>query len=72
MASRRQFAGHCKRRKGSIVSSLITWPPTQGKRTSGGPTKTYVDQLQADTGYTTGERKLYGEQEIIMSHHWNP
>ena len=52
---RLRFAGHCKRRKGSVVSNLITWQPTQRKRTAGRPTKTYVDQLQADTGYTTGE-----------------
>ena len=52
---RLRFAGHCKRRKGSVVSNLITWQPTQGKRTAGRPTKTYVDQLQADTGYTNGE-----------------
>ena len=52
---RLQFAGHCKRRKGSVVSNLITWQPTHGKRAAGRPTKTYVDQLQADTGYTTGE-----------------
>ena len=52
---RLRFAGHCKRRIGSVVSNLITWQPTQGKRRAGRPTKTYVDQLQADTGYTTGE-----------------
>ena len=52
---RLQFAGHCKRSKGSVVSDLITWRPTQGKRRAGRPTKSYVDQLQEDTGYTTRE-----------------
>ena len=49
------FAGHCKRAKGSPVSKLVTWQPTQGKRTRGRPMKTYVDLLQDDTGYQTKE-----------------
>ena len=52
---RLRFAGHCKRRKGGVVSNLITWQPTQGKRTAGRPTKTFVDQLQLNIGYTTLE-----------------
>ena len=44
-----------KEERGALYQNLITWQPTQGKRTAGRPTKMYVDQLQADTGYTTGE-----------------
>ena len=33
----------------------LSLTPTQWKRTAGRPTKRYVDQLQADTGYTIGE-----------------
>ena len=28
---RLQFAGHCKRSDGKIVSELVTWRPTQGR-----------------------------------------
>ena len=37
---RLQFAGHCKRAKGRAVSDLVTWRPTQGKRSRGRPFKT--------------------------------
>ena len=44
---RLRFVRHCKRRKGSVVSNLITWQPTQGKRAAGRPTKTNYKQAQA-------------------------
>ena len=50
-----RFAGHCKRAKECPVSKLVTWQPTQGRRTQGRPMKTYVDLLQDDTGYQTNE-----------------
>ena len=52
---RLQFAGHCKRAKGRAVSDLVTWRPTQGKRSRGRPFKTFVDLLQDDTGLTLSE-----------------
>ena len=52
---RLQFAGHCKRSEGKIVSDLVTWRPTQGRRSVGRPTKTFVDLLHQDTGFTTHE-----------------
>ena len=52
---RLQFAGHCKRHAERIVAKLVTWRPTHGHRLPGRPTKTYVDLLQDDTGYTTAE-----------------
>jgi hypothetical protein len=56
ISSRRlQYAGHCKRAKGRIVSDLVTWRPTQGRRAKGRPKKTFVDLLQDDTGYTLSE-----------------
>ena len=53
---RLSFAGHCKRAEGrSIVSKLVTWQPTQGRRNKGRPKLTYVDLLQEDTGYEVSE-----------------
>ena len=52
---RLQFAGHCKRSEGKVVSELVTWRPTQGKRSAGRPTTTFVDLLHQDTGFTTRE-----------------
>ena len=52
---RLQFAGHCKRSEGKIISELVTWRPTQGRRSAGRPTKTYVDLLHQDTGFTSHE-----------------
>ena len=55
-ARRLSFAGHCKRAEGrSIVSKLVTWQPTQGRRNKGRPKLTYVDLLQEDTGYEVSE-----------------
>ena len=52
---RLKFAGHCKRSEGKIVSELVTWRPTQGRRSAGRPTKTFVDLLHQDKGFTTHE-----------------
>ena len=52
---RLQFAGHCMRSEGKIISELVTWRPTQGRRSAGRPTKTFVDLLHQDTGLTTHE-----------------
>ena len=52
---RLQFASHCKRSEDKIVSELVTWRPTQGRRSAGRPTKTFVDLLHQDTGFTTHE-----------------
>ena len=56
ITSRRlQFAGHCKRAEGTVVSNLVTWQPTHGKRSQGRPKKNYVELLQEDTGYSIQE-----------------
>ena len=52
---RLQFASHCKRSEGKIISELVTWRPTQGRRSAGWPTKTFVDLLHQDTGFTSHE-----------------
>ena len=49
---RLHFAGHCMRSKGRIISELVTWRRTQGRRSAGRPTKTFVDLLHQDTGFT--------------------
>ena len=50
-------AGHCKRSEGKVVSDLVTWHPTQGRRSSAGcPTETYViGLLHEDMGFNTNE-----------------
>ena len=37
---------HCKRSEGKIISELVTWRPTQGRRSAEWPTKTFVDLLR--------------------------
>ena len=52
---RLQFAGHCVRSSGQVVSDLVLWKPTHGKRSAGRPNKTYVDILCQDTSLTPDE-----------------
>ena len=42
---RLQFAGHCLRSSGQVVSDLVLWKPVHGKRGAGRPIMTYVDLL---------------------------
>ncbi|XP_072044651.1 uncharacterized protein [Amphiura filiformis] len=52
---RLQFAGHCLRSTGQVVSDLVLWKPSHGKRSVGRPSKTYVDLLCEDTGQEPNE-----------------
>ena len=54
---RLQFAGHCVRSSGQVVSDLVLWKPIHGKRSVGRPIMTYVDLLYQDTGQTPAEIK---------------
>ena len=47
---RLRFSGHCHRNKKEIVHELILWEPKHGKRSVGGQKRTYIDQLEQDTG----------------------
>ena len=46
-----RFAGHCWRSKEELAGDVLLWTPMHGRRTSGSPKKTYIDQLiMDDTG----------------------
>ena len=47
---RLRFCGHCYRSKDEVVHQLILWEPKHGNRSVGGQQRTYVDQLESDTG----------------------
>ena len=47
---RLRFSGHCFRSKQEVVHQLILWEPKHGRRSVGGQLRTYVDQLESDTG----------------------
>ena len=47
---RLRFIGHSWRSKDEVVHKLLLWDPKHGKRTSGRPKFTYIDQLVQDTG----------------------
>ena len=47
---RMRFAGHCWRHKEEIASDTLLWQPTYRHTAVGRPAKTYVDQLQEDSG----------------------
>ena len=48
---RLRFAGHCWRSKTELVSDLLLWTPKHGKSNRGRPFKTFVKQLEDDSGY---------------------
>ncbi len=62
---RLQFAGHCLRSSGQVVSDLVLWTPMHGKRSVGRPTRTYVDLLCQDTGQTPAELKTCMEDRRV-------
>ena len=43
------FSGHCWRSKSEIISQMLFWELSRGKRTRGRPAMTYIDQLEKDT-----------------------
>ena len=47
---RLRFAGHCFRSKCELVSDILLWEPSHGKRSVGAQARTYTKQLQDDTG----------------------
>ena len=62
---RLQFAGHCLRSSGQVVSDLVLWKPVHGKRGAGRPIMTYVDLLCQDTGQTPAEIKTCMENRCV-------
>ena len=45
---RLQNAGHSWRRKEEVISKVLLWEPSHGKRNRGHPERTYVQQLEED------------------------
>ena len=54
---RTQYAGHCWRSKGELVSDLLLWTPKHGHTRVGRPCRTYIEQLLQDTGWKVEELK---------------
>ena len=48
--NRLRLSGHCWRNKEEVVSDLILWQPSHGRRKRGRPAKTFIDQIMNDTG----------------------
>ena len=47
---RMKLAGHLERQEDLIAHKLVLWESTQGHRSRGRATSTYVDVLRMDTG----------------------
>ena len=48
---RLRFAGHCWRSKKEIIREVLFWKPEHGRRGRGRPARSYIEQLEADTGH---------------------
>ena len=49
-------AGHCWRRRGEFISDLLQWTPSHERANAGRPTRTHIQQLSVDTGYSLEDR----------------
>ena len=47
---RTRHAVHCLRSRDELISNIILWTPSLGRKKAGRPARTYVEQLCADTG----------------------
>ena len=47
-----RLAGHCWRSKEELISDVFLWIPLHGRASVGWPTRTYLQQLCTDTGYS--------------------
>ena len=47
-----RHAGHCWRSKDELISDILLWTPTHRQAKAGRPTRTYIQQLCADIGYS--------------------
>ena len=45
-----KHAGHCWRSKDELISDILKWTSSHGRVKAGQPTRTYIQQLCADTG----------------------
>ena len=70
---RLKFAGHCVRSEAEVVSKVLLWQPTHGKRSRGPPKKDYIKLLAEDTGLDTQDLKNCMEDRVLWrSHHKRP
>ena len=47
---RTRHAGHCWRSRDELISDVLLWTPTCGRKKAGRPARTYIQQLCEDTG----------------------
>ena len=52
-ARRTRHAGHCCRSKDELISDILLWTPSRGRAKAGRPARNYIQQLCADTGYSS-------------------
>ena len=57
MERRLRFIGHCQRSDTKLVSKVLLWTPTQGKRKRGRPSRNYIQQLEEDIQLKPEEAK---------------
>ena len=74
LRSRRlRFAGHCARSESEVVSQVLLWQPTHGRRSRGPPKKDYIKVLVEDTGLDAQDFKNCMEERVLWrSHHRRP
>ena len=49
---RTRHVGHCWRSKDKLISDILLWTPSYGRAKAEQPTRTYIQQLCANTGYS--------------------
>ena len=49
---RTRHAGHCWRSRDELISDVLLWTPSYGRTKAGRPTRTYIQQLFEDTGFS--------------------
>ena len=47
---RTRHVGHCWRSRGELISNVLLWTPSHSRAKAARPTRTYIQQLCADTG----------------------
>ena len=49
---RTRHTGHCGRNKDELISDILLWTPLYGRAKAERPARTYIQQLNADTGFS--------------------
>ena len=52
---RTRHTGHRWRSRDELINDILLWTPSRGQAKVGRPTKTYIQQLYADTGCSLGD-----------------